>query len=101
VVCSTLHLTVPTPSPLKGVLVEQVSVPVRAWALASVSLAYEGARCEEGCTQWAASAVLGDGRSLHPGTLAAALEFTYKQFANPILALLSADLRARVFIEKG
>jgi hypothetical protein len=69
-----------------------------------VSLAYEGGKgCEEGCTQWAAAAALGDGRSPHPGMLAAALEFIHTNNSpNPILALLSGRFEARVYAsEKG
>jgi hypothetical protein len=59
------------------------------------------ARCEEGCTQWAAACGPGDGRSPHPGTLAAALEFIHTN-NSPNMALLSGRFEARVYAsEKG
>jgi hypothetical protein len=47
-------------------------------------------------------AALGDGRSPHPGTLAAALEFIHTNNSpNPILRCFPADLRPVYASEKG
>jgi hypothetical protein len=71
--------------PFEGRVGEQVSVPVRAWAPgASVSLAYEGARCEEGCTQWAAACGPGGWAKPAPWDAGGGPRVhTYKQFAQP------------------
>lgn len=78
-------LTVPDTKPFEGRVGEEVSVPVRAWAPgASVSLAYEGARCEEGCTQWAAACGPGGWAEPAPWDAGSGPRVhTYKQFAQP------------------
>jgi hypothetical protein len=61
-----------------------------------------GARCEEGCTQWAAACGPGGWAKPAPWAAGGPRVHTYKQLPNPILALLSGRFEARVYAsEKG
>jgi hypothetical protein len=62
-----------------------------------------GARCEEGCTQWAAACGPGGWAKPAPWDAGGGLEFIHTNNSpNPILALLCGRFEARVYAsEKG
>jgi hypothetical protein len=90
-------LTVPDTKPLRACwrTGDRACACLGSWR--TVSLAYEGARCERMQRSRAAACGPGGCRSPHPGTLAAALEFIHTNNCPTQYSMLSGRFEARVY----